>query len=276
MLLRSVTGILFGVVMLAGFLINLWTALALISIILIGCMSEFSMHFSNKSAIQKFPGNTFGLASLMILLLFFIMSIIKFTFVYEYLIFGFILSLIFIIIASINLKKPLIKFPYFNIWTAFVYIGLPLIILVGLLVLDYQKFHVWALVIILMIWANDTFAYFTGRLFGKTKLAPNISPGKTIEGSIGGFIFCLVTILVLDYYWIHSEYSIFKLLIFGILISVSSILGDLFESYLKRQIGIKDSGHILPGHGGMLDRFDSFLFAIPVGLFWIWINEKYL
>jgi len=276
MLLRSVTGILFGIVMLAGFLINLWTALALISIILIGCMSEYSLHFSNNTTVQKFPGNSFGLASLMLLLLFFTMSIFEISNINEYLIFGFILNIIFIIVTSINLNKPLVKFPYFNIWTSIVYIGLPLTLLAGSIILDYQKYHVWALVIILMIWANDTFAYFTGRLCGKTKLAAKISPGKTIEGSIGGFVFCLVTILVLDYYWIHSEYSIFELLIFGILISISSILGDLFESYLKRQIGIKDSGHILPGHGGMLDRFDSFLFAIPVGLFWIWINEKYL
>lgn len=110
-------------------------------------------------------------------------------------------------------------------------------------------------------WANDTFAYFIGSHFGKNKLCPLISPGKTIEGALGGLLGSVVAILLLG--------SIFKLplghcLIMGILVGSVAPVGDLAESAMKRFAGVKDSGKILPGHGGILDRFDSILFTVPV------------
>ncbi len=117
------------------------------------------------------------------------------------------------------------------------------------------------LVVLLFIWSNDTFAYLTGRAFGKTPLFTRISPKKTIEGTVGGI---LITTGVA--WFIYSpEYPISQVnfLIFAALVCVTGILGDLVESMFKRQWNIKDSGTILPGHGGILDRFDSFILVMP-------------
>ena len=117
------------------------------------------------------------------------------------------------------------------------------------------------LVVFVLLWVNDTFAYLTGRLLGKHKLFERISPGKTIEGSIGGLVFTLAAILVYSHFtgWPPMGPAIGL----GVIAVVFGTLGDLCESMLKRQAGVKDSGKLIPGHGGILDRFDSVLFAIP-------------
>ena len=117
------------------------------------------------------------------------------------------------------------------------------------------------LLVFALIWVNDTFAYLTGRLLGKHKLFERISPGKTIEGSIGGLVFTMVGIMVFSHYvdWL----SLWQALGMGLVAVVFGTLGDLCESMLKRQAGVKDSGNLIPGHGGVLDRFDSVLFAMP-------------
>lgn len=111
------------------------------------------------------------------------------------------------------------------------------------------------------VWATDSFALFAGRAFGKHKLAPSLSPGKTVEGSIGGFVASVLVGLLFGTLFLANPAS-------GALIGVAAgllgQLGDLFKSSLKREIGIKDFGAILPGHGGALDRFDSLLFVAPV------------
>ena len=121
-------------------------------------------------------------------------------------------------------------------------------------------------------WGTDTCAYFAGRQFGKRKLAPNISPKKTVEGAIGGGLGGAVTVLALSYvYALYQSMSGVNLVInYGALLAalpflvVSGMLGDLAASAIKRQFGIKDFGHIMPGHGGVLDRFDSVLGAMPL------------
>ena len=117
------------------------------------------------------------------------------------------------------------------------------------------------LLVFALIWVNDIFAYLTGRLLGKHKLFERISPGKTIEGSIGGLVFTLVGVIVFSHYadWLSLKTAIGM----GVIAVVFGTLGDLCESMLKRQAGVKDSGKLIPGHGGILDRFDSVLFAIP-------------
>ena len=120
--------------------------------------------------------------------------------------------------------------------------------------------------VLISIWASDTFAYFVGRSFGKRKVVPTISPNKTLEGFVGGFIGCVLT------GWIASI-SLGLPLNFGvgigIIVGILAPLGDLFESKLKREANKKDSGTLLPGHGGVLDRFDSLLFAAPLVLAYI-------
>lgn len=121
---------------------------------------------------------------------------------------------------------------------------------------------IWLVALVLMIWASDIAAYYGGHTFGRHKLALVISPGKTMEGSVSGILGSLIVALVVKFYFL-PEISLPKLLVLGFLTSLISQLGDLFESLLKRVVGVKDSGYLLPGHGGMLDRFDSLILAAP-------------
>lgn len=109
-------------------------------------------------------------------------------------------------------------------------------------------------------WASDSFAYLAGRSFGKHKMAPHISPNKTVEGLIGGAIGCVVLGMVLAF---GFKYNLTHAFFLSVMAAVMAPVGDLFESYVKRACDIKDSGNILPGHGGMMDRFDSLLFVAP-------------
>ncbi|MGY3724402.1 phosphatidate cytidylyltransferase [Granulicatella balaenopterae] len=118
------------------------------------------------------------------------------------------------------------------------------------------------LFIFIIIWSTDTFAYFTGRKFGQHKLAPKISPNKTIEGSIGGTLCAAVIALVYTHFYNLLAFSWIEIIIMVICISVFGQMGDLVESAYKRHFNIKDSGKLLPGHGGILDRFDSTFFAM--------------
>lgn len=113
------------------------------------------------------------------------------------------------------------------------------------------------------VFIHDTCALYTGQMFGKHKLAPNISPGKTIEGTIGGFIGCVITAIVVNFLFGHPLSSDWTIGL-SVLITLAATFGDLAESAIKRGAGLKDSGDIVPGHGGVLDRFDSLIFVFPV------------
>ncbi len=123
---------------------------------------------------------------------------------------------------------------------------------------------VWALYGLLLVWAADTFAFFAGRRFGGAKLAPAISPGKTWAGFWGGLFGVLVLALAMAPVLGVSLDKLPHLIIASLVAGLASVLGDLFESIIKRQAGAKDSGTLLPGHGGVLDRIDSLLAALPV------------
>lgn len=128
----------------------------------------------------------------------------------------------------------------------------------------YEHFeyrYVYAAVIIFSIWINDTMAYIVGSLIGKTPFS-KISPKKTWEGTIGGALLCIVVIALIAYF--SGLLPVKDAAIIAALCAIFGTAGDLFESKLKRMAGVKDSGSIMPGHGGFLDRFDSLLFAAPV------------
>ncbi|MBA6391430.1 phosphatidate cytidylyltransferase [Colwellia sp. BRX10-3] len=116
----------------------------------------------------------------------------------------------------------------------------------------------------LMVWSADVGAYFVGKSIGKNKLLPNVSPGKTLEGFLGGVIFACIMVSIAGYFidWSFEQYRI--VIPVTILITTISVLGDLNESMFKRQAGVKDSGTILPGHGGVLDRIDSLTATAPI------------
>ena len=134
------------------------------------------------------------------------------------------------------------------------------------------------ILIFLGAWMTDIFAYFTGKLFGKHKLIPDVSPKKTIEGSIGGIVFCTIS-FVLYALVIDAVFDMYIRLTFlivsGVLVSIVSQIGDLIMSVIKRHYGIKDYGKIFPGHGGMLDRFDSVL-IVSLCMFAICLVAKLL
>jgi phosphatidate cytidylyltransferase len=151
------------------------------------------------------------------------------------------------------------------------YITIPFIFLRELLeIKDFNR----GIYILVLIWTCDTFAYFGGRLFGKHKLS-SISKGKTIEGSVTGLIFTVIASLIF-FYFSKSNLQIPDFLITGFLIGIFSQIGDLFESLIKRFAGVKDSSDFIPGHGGFLDRFDSFLFVVPVIYFYFKFVKIYL
>ncbi|MGE4233865.1 MAG: phosphatidate cytidylyltransferase [Bacteriovoracia bacterium] len=124
----------------------------------------------------------------------------------------------------------------------------------------------WLLTYLIILWVGDSGAYFIGKKYGKQKLYPLISPGKTVEGALGA-IGASVVAIVLFKLFAFKSLSWFGALIIPVVISVISQIGDLCESLLKRAYAIKDTSHVLPGHGGFLDRFDGFLYALPIMYF---------
>jgi phosphatidate cytidylyltransferase len=141
-----------------------------------------------------------------------------------------------------------------------IYIGLPLGALVGIHQLAGRE---GVLTLIATVAASDTFQYYCGRTFGKRPLAPTISPKKTIEGAIGGLVLAPIALVALAHWWLPALHP-GAVWVAGLGMVVAGIAGDLFESALKRAAGVKDSGTLIPGHGGVLDRIDALLFAAPL------------
>ena len=160
--------------------------------------------------------------------------------------------------SSKNLPGILVKKYFrfiFYITSSFVFIYL---------IANFKGFYDPSIVLgcFILIWVNDSFAYMIGKSFGKQKLFYSISPHKTVEGFLGGLLFCCISASIVSRY-IDESLSTPNWLIIAIIVSVFGTLGDLIESKLKRESNVKDSGKIMPGHGGILDRLDSVIFASP-------------
>ncbi len=167
--------------------------------------------------------------------------------------------------ASLNFAVTL--FPVF-------YIGLSFGTLIGLRELKWSSYSDGGILIIsvlAIIWICDTAAYFIGKSFGKRKLYERVSPNKTVEGFVGGFVFAIISsfvarFLTLDYLtWVDA-------IVIGLVVGIFGQLGDLIESLIKRDVGVKDSSNIIPGHGGVFDRFDSLIYVAP--LIYLYIAGK--
>ena len=132
----------------------------------------------------------------------------------------------------------------------------------------------WLIFFLLLVtWASDTGAYLVGTLYGRHRLAPTISPKKTVEGLVGG----LIGAIIVGYaarWWFLPALSGLDCLILATLLTITGLWGDLTESAMKRSVGMKDSGRILPGHGGMLDRLDSLLFTAPVFYYYVTLASR--
>ncbi|WP_077367517.1 phosphatidate cytidylyltransferase [Anaerosalibacter sp. Marseille-P3206] len=146
--------------------------------------------------------------------------------------------------------------------------------LMGILYVPFLMFHITYLdntkyiwLIFLTAWGTDTFAYIFGNLFGKNKLCPDLSPNKTIEGSLGGILGSIILTTIFSKYFKLGP--MWKMILLSIIASILAQFGDLTASKIKRITGIKDYGYIMPGHGGILDRFDSILFTAPVVYYYV-------
>jgi phosphatidate cytidylyltransferase len=263
---RSITGVIFITLVIGSlYLGSIYSFFVLGSFMLIG-LNEFYNFFQLKEEISLNKFLLFTYAILIYSLLFWAPTK-YFPIVFPPLFFIFILF-------EIWRKKdnPLLNLGVSIL--AFIYVTIPFSILSILNTSLIEKSFVITLGMFLLIWSNDTFAYLSGRLMGKTKLFERISPKKTWEGTIGGV---LMTVLI--------SYLIFKVsglytpsfwMISALIISPCAILGDLLESLFKRSLGIKDSGTILPGHGGVLDRFDAALLTAPIYFSWILFYQYHL
>ncbi len=186
----------------------------------------------------------------------------------------YLITIIYLIISELFLKAPNPVNNWAYTMLSQMYIALPLST-INLLAFqtggEGQYNALLPLSIFVFLWVNDTGAYCVGSLIGKHKLFPRVSPGKTWEGSVGGGLLVLVAAAVIG--WLTSgesdSLSIPVWMGLGLVVVVFGTLGDLVESMFKRTLGVKDSGNILPGHGGMLDRFDSSLMAIPAAVVYL-------
>jgi phosphatidate cytidylyltransferase len=124
----------------------------------------------------------------------------------------------------------------------------------------------WVLLTLLTVWIGDTGAYFVGRPLGRHKLAPHVSPGKTWEGAAGGQVSGFLAVLGLTALF-NLDIGVEHVIVLGLLVPAAALVGDLAESAIKRGLGVKDSSGLVPGHGGVLDRLDSLLFAAPA-VYW--------
>lgn len=264
---RALTAIVFVVVMLAGLLWNRWSFFILFSVVHFGgwleyqkLVSKFNPQYKKISLFHRYGIMIAGWC----LLLFFTnynlkISTLALTDI------GFWTGLVFMIsLPLIMLIDSRIVFLGNILYSlaGLIYISLPLALLIEL------RTH-WSedatslsytipLLIIFSLWINDTMAYIVGSVIGKTPLS-KISPKKTWEGTIGGVLLTVVVIGLIAYF--TKRISITDAGIMSGIAAIAGTFGDLFESKLKRMAGVKDSGHIMPGHGGFLDRFDSLLFA---------------
>ena len=189
-----------------------------------------------------------------------------------------LLSMVYLLISELYLQResPLNNWAYSML--SQVYVALPFSLLCLLefsdlapvdteIQMDYSGSWM-VLAIYICLWCNDTGAYCVGSLIGRHKLFPRVSPGKSWEGSIGGAVLCLIVSQVAAHYL--PFLTAIEWAVFALVVVVFGTWGDLIESLLKRQMGIKDSGKILPGHGGMLDRFDSSILAIPASVIFLY------
>ncbi len=181
------------------------------------------------------------------------------------------LAIIFIILFILFILKMFSNNPTEKViedvsYSFFSIIFLPF--LFSFMILVREVSATWLMFMFFVVWASDTFAYFSGITLGKHKLIPKVSPKKSIEGLVGGFLGGLIVAYIFNYY--IFELNIFIMFVIAVDVIVAGVVGDLIESMIKRSAAVKDSGNLIPGHGGVLDRFDSAIFATPVLYFYLY------
>ncbi len=268
---RIIWGIVFGAVLIGVFISHqplLFTAA--ITLIAMLCLQEFFQmiaSYDEKFAEAKSFYNSFGVtAGAAMVLVFQLIAQNKVLPQFAWIAL-LLLWVVFIYELLMNVKgNVLANCGYYTL--AIVYIVAPLA-MSSYLAFDHGTYYPWRIFgLFILIWTSDSMQYFSGKLLGKHKLYERISPKKTWEGTIGGFIFTIVAGYTLSMF--RPEFSATHWMVIAALVAVFGSIGDLVESMFKRQMNVKDSGNFLPGHGGALDRFDSFIFVLPfVVVYWM-------
>lgn len=270
LLVRVATGAVFGIVLLASILYNNISFGALFALVTCLAVNEFC------NLVHEYKKTTFStpiavIGGLYLFLAFFMLDKVAEPFM---LFIPYLILLVFTFIRELYKKadSPLDNFAYFAL--SQLYAALPFALLNMLTTFGPAAYnYIMPLSIFIFLWCSDSGAYFVGSAIGRRKLFERISPKKSWEGSIGGGVLALVAAYVLSIY--YPTLGTFEWMGMAAVVVVTGTYGDLIESCMKREMGIKDSGNILPGHGGILDRFDSAILAIPSVVIYLYILGAY-
>ena len=251
---RTVFGSLFVIVMIGSILLDYWAFFAVLLVVVSIGSQEVS-----RLMVKEANGGV-KLMTIVVATLFFVLNVVfcRISHIIQV-----VLILTPILIALFSKKYSFEKITV-SCWTAIFFVALPCMLLMEFYRTSALCFEGKYFIIILfcLIWINDIFAYLTGMAIGKHKLFERISPKKTIEGSLGGLVMTVVVAFLVNYFWLEMLDDL-EMMGLAIVVVVFGSLGDLCESMMKRQAEVKDSGNVIPGHGGILDRFDATFLAVP-------------
>lgn len=258
LLTRTISGIIFAAVVVASVIVSPWTCAALLMFV-VG-IGTFEMCRLHKVMELKY----LILSELLSLGAYVLAALVALHFLPMR---GLLLELLFLMfpfLFALFSTKYDHKTLFSSLYASLAFLSLPTSLMLFMYRSDLFGLMSGAhliLLVFILLWVNDIFAYLTGKLLGKHKLFSRISPGKTIEGSLGGLVFTVIAMVVFSHYvsWLPKSAAAGM----AAIAVIFGTLGDLCESMLKRQAGVKDSGKLIPGHGGILDRFDSVLFSVP-------------
>jgi phosphatidate cytidylyltransferase len=268
---RSITGIVFLAVVLTAILVNEYLYIAVFTLITVIAQAElYIMIEKNGYATQKLYGIFTGVV---IYVSTFLVAkyIIPPT---SYFIGIFLIILLFILELYQKREHHFRSIAMTIIGIVYVVIPLSTLNFIAFAGINQDQYtYVYLLAMFSMIWVNDTGAYMIGSLIGKHPLFPSISPKKSWEGSIGGFLFTMLAAFIISLFF-HGL-NLYEWFIFAAVVVVFGTYGDLVESHIKRSTGVKDSGKLMPGHGGLLDRFDSTFFVAPMIFLYLKVIEYF-
>ncbi len=252
LLTRSTSGFVYAVIFITSILYSEESFILLVSIFSIFCIHEFGKLIQFRNIIPY-------LVFLTIVVLFYV-DVFTDNYILGLLVLTLLASLQMIgYLYSKKSSYPRNLLQKMDASVRYLVCSLSFIIFIPFIEEVYQPYLL--VFVLLLIWANDSFAFLIGKNFGKKKLFESVSPKKTVEGFVGGLVFSVITAVIIALY--SELLSIIDWVVISLITSIIGTLGDLVESKFKRQASIKDSGNIMPGHGGLLDRLDSLLFAAP-------------
>ncbi len=266
---RGLSALVFIVVLLGGILINEYLYVLVFTFITILTLAEsYNLFEKTGNRPQKYYGIFVGL-TIYLLTFFTAREDIPPT---SYFIVIFLIIFLFIFEIYQDREDHFLSIAFTVFGLVYVVIPMSTLNFIAFAGINEGTFtYEYLLAMFIIIWINDTGAYLIGTKFGKTKLFERISPKKSWEGTIGGAVFALISAYVISLFF--SGLTIIQWLVFAVIVVLFGTYGDLVESWLKRRAGIKDSGTIMPGHGGLLDRFDSTLFVAPMIFLYLKIIE---